>query len=136
MAAACVARKIPFYAALNVTGPARFIPPHRADAWVTRGFLRDQARDKGFGGRALGHAAPAAIARARIAPPICPPPITASRRMGDPSVALIVMGALCPRARLRDVRRTDCRSPVAALPSRHGRRIIAILGPRVSRKSG
>jgi hypothetical protein len=64
MAAACATRKIPFYAALNVTGPARFLPPHRGDAFVRRGFLRDQARDKGFGGRALGHAAPDAIARA------------------------------------------------------------------------
>ncbi len=64
MAGAISARKVPFYAALNVTGPARFIPPHPGDAWVKRGFLRDQARDKGFGGRALGHAAPDAIARA------------------------------------------------------------------------
>ncbi len=64
MAAACTARKIPFYAALNVTGCARFIPPHPHDAWVRRGFLRDQARDKGFSGQALGHDAPAAIARA------------------------------------------------------------------------
>ena len=64
MAGACTARKMPFYAALNVTGPARFVPPHSADAWVRRGFERDQARDKGFGGRALGHDAPAAIARA------------------------------------------------------------------------
>ena len=63
MAAACAARKMPFYAALNVTGAARFLPPHSADAWVRRGFLRDQARDKGFGGKALGHAAPEAIAR-------------------------------------------------------------------------
>lgn len=63
MATACAARKMPFYAALNVTGAARFTPPHRDDAWVKRGFLRDQSRDKGFGGRALGHAAPDAIAR-------------------------------------------------------------------------
>ena len=64
IAAACASRKIPFYAALNVTGPARFLPPHAGDSWVRRGFMRDQGRDKGFGGRALGHAAPAAIARA------------------------------------------------------------------------
>lgn len=64
MAAACAARKIPFYAALNVTGMAQFTPPHRHDAWIRRGFLRDQGRDKGFGGPALGHAAPEAITRA------------------------------------------------------------------------
>jgi hypothetical protein len=64
MAAACAARHLPFYAALNVTGRERFAPPHRADALVMRGFRRDQRRDKGFGGIALGPAAPAAIAGA------------------------------------------------------------------------
>lgn len=64
MAAACAARRLPFYAALNVTGRERFAPPHRADALVMRGFRRDQRRDKGFGGIALGPAAPAAIAQA------------------------------------------------------------------------
>jgi SAM-dependent methyltransferase len=64
MAAACAARRLPFYAALNVTGRERFSPPHRADALVARGFARDQARDKGFGGTALGAKAPAAIAAA------------------------------------------------------------------------
>ncbi|MGG5817981.1 class I SAM-dependent methyltransferase [Falsiroseomonas sp. HW251] len=64
MAAACGARRLPFYAALNVTGRERFGPPHRADALVARGFARDQARDKGFGGVALGARAPAAIAGA------------------------------------------------------------------------
>jgi SAM-dependent methyltransferase len=62
MAAACAERRLPFYAALNVTGRERFAPPHRADALVARGFARDQARDKGFGGMALGAKAPAAIA--------------------------------------------------------------------------
>lgn len=61
MARACAARRLPFYAALNVTGRERFTPPHRADALVARGFRRDQARDKGFGGMALGPRAPAAI---------------------------------------------------------------------------
>jgi SAM-dependent methyltransferase len=61
MAAACAARRLPFYAALNVTGRERFAPPHRDDALVARGFARDQARDKGFGGVALGARAPAAI---------------------------------------------------------------------------
>ena len=64
MAAACAARRLPFYAALNVTGRERFAPPHRADALVMRGFRRDQRRDKGFGGTALGPAAPAALAAA------------------------------------------------------------------------
>ena len=64
MAAACAKRRLPFYAALNVTGRERFMPPHPADALVARGFRRDQRRDKGFGGTALGPAAPAAIAEA------------------------------------------------------------------------
>ncbi len=64
MAEACAAERLPFYAALNVTGRERFTPPHRADALVARGFRRDQARDKGFGGVALGAAAPQAIASA------------------------------------------------------------------------
>jgi SAM-dependent methyltransferase len=53
---------LPFYAALNVTGRERFSPPHRTDALVARGFARDQARDKGFGGIALGAKAPGVIA--------------------------------------------------------------------------
>jgi SAM-dependent methyltransferase len=64
LAAACAARRLPFYAALNVTGRERFTPPHRDDAIVARGFARDQARDKGFGGLALGARAPAAISAA------------------------------------------------------------------------
>lgn len=64
MAAACAEYGLPFYAALNVTGRERFMPPHPADAVVMRGFRRDQRRDKGFGGVALGPAAPAAIAEA------------------------------------------------------------------------
>jgi SAM-dependent methyltransferase len=64
MAAACAARRLPFYAALNVTGRERFAPAHRADALVARGFARDQLRDKGFGGIALGARAPGAIAAA------------------------------------------------------------------------
>lgn len=64
MAEACAARRLPFYAALNVTGRERFVPPHREDALVARGFARDQRRDKGFGGAALGARAPAAIAEA------------------------------------------------------------------------
>ncbi|MFC7476802.1 class I SAM-dependent methyltransferase [Dankookia sp. GCM10030260] len=54
--------RIPFYAALCVDGREGFAPPHRADARVAAGFRRDQLRDKGFGGRALGPLAPAAIA--------------------------------------------------------------------------
>ncbi|MBV1800191.1 class I SAM-dependent methyltransferase [Siccirubricoccus sp. G192] len=57
------ALRIPFYAALCVDGRDRFTPPHPADARVAAGFRRDQIRDKGFGGAALGPAAPAAIAR-------------------------------------------------------------------------
>jgi SAM-dependent methyltransferase len=64
MAAACAEYRLPFYAALNVTGRERFSPPHRDDALVARGFARDQARDKGFSGTALGAKAPAAIAAA------------------------------------------------------------------------
>jgi hypothetical protein len=64
MAAACARHRLPFYAALNVTGRERFDPPHRADALVHRGFARDQLRDKGFGGIALGARAPQAIAAA------------------------------------------------------------------------
>ncbi|MBY0331151.1 MAG: class I SAM-dependent methyltransferase [Acetobacteraceae bacterium] len=58
------ALRVPFYAALSVDGRDRFWPPHPADGAVARAFRRDQARDKGFGGPALGPAAPAAIARA------------------------------------------------------------------------
>lgn len=58
------ALRIPFYAALNVDGHEAFRPPHPADRAVQLAFLRDQHRDKGFGGRALGRAAPAAMARA------------------------------------------------------------------------
>ncbi|WP_237216633.1 class I SAM-dependent methyltransferase [Falsiroseomonas oryziterrae] len=64
MAAACAARRLPFYAALNVTGRERFWPPHPGDALVARGFARDQRRDKGFGGVALGAKAPATIGAA------------------------------------------------------------------------
>jgi hypothetical protein len=61
IAAACAARSLPFYAALNVTGRDRFVPPLRGDALVARGFRRDQRRDKGFGGAALGAEAVAAL---------------------------------------------------------------------------
>lgn len=64
VAAACAARRLPFYAALNVSGRERFAPPHPGDAWVARGFARDQRREKGFGGAALGSQAPDAIAEA------------------------------------------------------------------------
>jgi SAM-dependent methyltransferase len=64
LAAALARHRLPFYAALNVSGRERFSPPHPGDAWVARGFARDQRREKGFGGPALGPAAPAAIARA------------------------------------------------------------------------
>ena len=56
--------RVPFYAALNVDGREGFYPAHPADRLVARGFRRDQQRDKGFGGRALGAAAPAAMAAA------------------------------------------------------------------------
>lgn len=48
------ALRVPFYAALNVDGRDRFLPPHPADRAVAAGFRRDQARDKGFAGTALG----------------------------------------------------------------------------------
>jgi SAM-dependent methyltransferase len=56
------ALRIPFYAALCVDGREGFSPPHPADARVAAGFRRDQGRDKGFGGQALGPRAPAVIA--------------------------------------------------------------------------
>lgn len=61
MAAGCAAHALPFYAALNVTARERFMPPHRGDALVARGFSRDQRREKGFGGAALGAGATAAL---------------------------------------------------------------------------
>ncbi len=63
MAAALARRRLPFYATLNVSGRERFSPPLTGDALVARGFLRDQRRDKGFGGTALGPDAPSVIAR-------------------------------------------------------------------------
>lgn len=64
LADALARRRLPFYSALNVSGRDRFTPPRADDALVARGFARDQRRPKGFGGPALGTAAPAAIARA------------------------------------------------------------------------
>ena len=64
IAAACAGQSLPFYAALNVTGRDRFDPPSRGDALVARGFRRDQRRDKGFGGAALGPAAVAVLKEA------------------------------------------------------------------------
>ncbi|WP_431301622.1 class I SAM-dependent methyltransferase [Sediminicoccus sp. BL-A-41-H5] len=64
LAAELARRKLPFYAALNVTGRERFMPPCApGDALVARGFARDQRREKGFGGMALGAAATSTIAR-------------------------------------------------------------------------
>lgn len=55
---------LPFYSALNVVGTARFLPPHPADGLIAHGFRRDQGRDKGFGGPALGPDAVRAMAAA------------------------------------------------------------------------
>jgi len=63
LAAALARRRLPFYAALNVSGRDRFMPPCPGDALVARGFARDQRRAKGFGGMALGMAATETIAR-------------------------------------------------------------------------
>lgn len=63
LAAALARRKLPFYAALNVSGRDRFMPPCPGDALVARGFARDQRRAKGFGGMALGVTATETIAR-------------------------------------------------------------------------
>lgn len=63
LARMAAALRVPFYAALCVDGRDRWHPPHRADARIAGAFRRDQARDKGFGGRALGATAPAAIQR-------------------------------------------------------------------------
>lgn len=54
--------RVPFYAALCVDGREGFTPPHAGDAWVAAGFRRDQRRDKGFLGVALGPLAPGGIA--------------------------------------------------------------------------
>jgi len=64
LAAGLAQRKLPFYAALNVSGREWFSPPFPGDALVARGFARDQFRDKGFGGMALGARAPDVIAQA------------------------------------------------------------------------
>ncbi len=63
LARMAAALRVPFYAALCVDGRDRLAPPHPADGLVAAGFRRDQARDKGFGGPALGPRAPEAIAR-------------------------------------------------------------------------
>lgn len=54
----------PFYASMTVVGRDRFLPPHPLDGVVAQAFRRDQRRDKGFDGPALGGGAPAAAARA------------------------------------------------------------------------
>ena len=54
----------PFYAAMTVDGRDRFLPPNPYDGVVAQGFRRDQRRDKGFDGPALGARATAAAARA------------------------------------------------------------------------
>lgn len=63
LARMAAALRVPFYAALCVDGRERWHPPHREDTRIAGAFRRDQARDKGFGGVALGPDAPAAIAR-------------------------------------------------------------------------
>jgi hypothetical protein len=63
LARLAAALRVPFYAALNVDGRDRVWPPHPADGLVAGAFRRDQARDKGFGGVALGPRAAEAIAR-------------------------------------------------------------------------
>lgn len=67
IAAGCAEHALPFYAALNVTGRERFMPGHPTDALVARGFARDQLREKGFSGLALGAKAPAVIEAAFLA---------------------------------------------------------------------
>jgi len=60
--------RVPFYSTLDLSGAARFLPPITGDAAVARGLRRDQRRDKGFEGAALGPEATrvaAAIFRAR-----------------------------------------------------------------------
>jgi SAM-dependent methyltransferase len=58
------ALRVPFYAALNVDGRGGFFPRHVHDRLLDRGFRRDQIRDKGFGGRAVGAEAPALLSAA------------------------------------------------------------------------
>jgi len=57
------ALRVPFYAALCVDGREHWHPRHPQDSRIAGAFRRDQARDKGFGGVALGPTAPGAIGR-------------------------------------------------------------------------
>jgi hypothetical protein len=109
LAAALAARRLPFYAALNVSGRERWVPPHPGDAIVARGFGRDQRRDKGFGGPALGAAAPAAIAGAFAAHGYqvhrAPSPWLIHRRAGEMAGELALGHAAAALAHERRERR-------------------------------
>ena len=116
------ALRVPFYAALCADGRDRFSPPHPADASVAQGFRRDQRRPKGFGGPALGAAAPAVVAeafaaegfaveaatsdwvvRGRAAPPGLPPDAAApflSRLVSGRAAAALEAGPFRDAARV------------------------------------
>ena len=118
------ALRVPFYAALCVDGRDRFSPPHSGDASVAQGFRRDQRRDKGFGGPALGAAAPAVVAevfaaegfaveaapsdwvvRGRPAPPGLPPDAAApflSRLVSGRAAAALEAGSFRDARRVSD----------------------------------
>lgn len=53
--------RVPLLACLSVDGRDLTLPRHPADLLVARGFRRDQGRDKGFGGPALGPRADATL---------------------------------------------------------------------------
>jgi hypothetical protein len=58
---------VPLLACLNVDGRDLLLPRHLGDGLVRRGFRRDQGRDKGFGGPALGPCADAVLRTALAA---------------------------------------------------------------------
>lgn len=53
--------RVPLLACLSVDGRDLMLPRHAGDGVVARGFRRDQGREKGFGGPALGARADAAL---------------------------------------------------------------------------
>ena len=146
------ALRVPFYAALCVDGRDRFSPPHPADAVVAQGFRRDQRRDKGFGGAALGSAAPGVIAevfaakgfaveaaasdwmaRGRAAPPGLPPVGAApvlSRVVSGHAAAAVAAGPFRDGRRVADW--TQARGEAIALgrlSARIGHRDVLALPP-------
>ena len=82
--------RVPFYGALNVDGRDRFLPPHPGDRAVASGFRRDQARDKGFGGVALGPDAARAAAAAFRARGFAVTTAPSPWRLGRPNTGMML----------------------------------------------